>query len=122
MELVDTAGWVGQTKTRLYDDVGGAVAEMARKQTSLALGSCHVAVLVLDAHRAAEEERVMNQRELSLAGMVLAEGRALVICANKLDALTPEDQVTFVDTLTSSIEGHYLDAGECPRYYFPFSQ
>ena len=74
MELVDTAGWVGQTKTRLYDDVGGAVAEMARKQTSFALGSCHVAVLVLDAHRAAEEERVMNQRELSLAGMVLAEG------------------------------------------------
>lgn len=114
MELVDTAGWVGQTKTRLYDDVGGAVAEMARKQTSLALGSCHVAVLVLDAQRAAEEERVMNQRELALAGLALAEGRALVICANKLDALTPEDQKTFVDTLTNSIQERFLDAGRLP--------
>lgn len=35
MELVDTAGWVGQTKTRLYDNVGGAVADMARKQVGV---------------------------------------------------------------------------------------
>jgi predicted GTPase len=61
-----------------------------------------------------EEERVMNQRELALAGLALEEGRALVICANKLDALTPEDQHTFVDTLTGLIQERFLDAGRLP--------
>ena len=60
MDLVDTAGWVGVTSTSKYDDVGGALADMARRETARALASAHVAVLVLDAERAVRMQRVCS--------------------------------------------------------------
>ncbi len=46
----------------------------------------------------------MTPRELSLAGLALSEGRALVVAANKLDVLPPADRVTYLDTLGAALE------------------
>ncbi len=56
----------------------------------------------------------MTQRELSLAGLILSEGRALVVVANKLDALPDDDQTTYLSVLRSTIEERFLDAGQLP--------
>lgn len=40
--------------------MGGAVADMARRETAKALASSHVAVLVLDAERAVRMQRVRS--------------------------------------------------------------
>ncbi|GAX75370.1 hypothetical protein CEUSTIGMA_g2814.t1 [Chlamydomonas eustigma] len=111
IEIVDTAGWVGITKTPKYDDVGGSLASMARNETAKALAACHVAVLVLDAERAVQMQRVMTQRELSLAGLVLSKGRALVIAANKIDVLSPSDRSLYLETLQSTLQERFLEAG-----------
>eukprot|EP00955_Chlamydomonas_euryale_P006715 71475-Chlamydomonas_euryale.AAC.1 len=71
MELVDTAGWVGRTRTPSFDDVGGAVADLALRETRRALASCHVALLVVDAERGLRAQRTLSQRELALAGEAL---------------------------------------------------
>lgn len=52
-----TSGGIIHT-IRRYDDVGGALADMARRETARALASAHVAVLVLDAERAVHMQRV----------------------------------------------------------------
>lgn len=58
IELVDTAGWIGVTRGAEYDDVGGTLADMARRESARALAAAHVAVLVLDAQRAVQMQRV----------------------------------------------------------------
>lgn len=54
---------------------------------------------MLDAERALASSRVLTQRELSLAGLAIAEGRAVVVCANKLDVLKPEARGQFLEAL-----------------------
>lgn len=56
----------------------------------------------------------MTQRELSLAGLVLSEGRALVVVANKLDTLPPQHRATYLGTLRSALEERFLEAGQLP--------
>ena len=58
LELLDTAGWVGLTRSARLDDVGGAIADMARKDGAKSLAMVHVVVLVLDAERAVKMQRV----------------------------------------------------------------
>ncbi|KAG2450086.1 hypothetical protein HYH02_000190 [Chlamydomonas schloesseri] len=114
VELVDTAGWVGLGRTASYDDVGGAVAAMSRRAALTSLAQVHVVLLVLDAERALASDRVMSRRELSLAGTVLREGKALVVVANKADVLSVAQRRAFAKALRRHLSERFLDAGELP--------
>uniref|UniRef100_A0A7S3R6I4 GTPase Der n=1 Tax=Dunaliella tertiolecta TaxID=3047 RepID=A0A7S3R6I4_DUNTE len=116
MELLDTAGYVGATKVSAYDDVGGEVADIAREAALSAMASAHVVVLVLDVAMALKSQKVLNSRELSLVSRyALQNGKALVIAANKMDALPGEEErQTYLDTLRSCLEERLLDAGIPP--------
>ena len=43
--------------------------------------------LLIDAATSLGEDRALTRREIALAASVIAEGRALVVVVNKLDAL-----------------------------------
>jgi GTP-binding protein len=73
IELVDTAG------LRRRANVAGRLEAMAGGDTRRAVRFAHVVVLVLDATAGLEKQ------DLTIAGMVVDEGRALVIAANKWD-------------------------------------
>ncbi|GJP37918.1 hypothetical protein CLOM_g22368 [Closterium sp. NIES-68] len=85
MWLVDTAGWVKAAQARQRGPVSLARMDMERS-----IGRAHVVVLVLDAAVVAEEEKSLKTAERSLARWVWEEGRALVIAANKVDAVGEE--------------------------------
>ncbi|CAI7861034.1 unnamed protein product [Closterium sp. NIES-53] len=82
MWLVDTAGWVKAAQARQKGPVSLARMDMERS-----IGRAHVVVLVLDAAVVAEEEKSLKTAERSLARWVWEEGRALVVAANKMDAV-----------------------------------
>ncbi|CAI5501811.1 unnamed protein product [Closterium sp. Naga37s-1] len=82
MWLVDTAGWVKAAQARQRGPVSLARMDMERS-----IGRAHVVVLVLDAAVVAEEEKSLKAAERSLARWVWEEGRALVVAANKMDAV-----------------------------------
>lgn len=67
--------------------VGGAVADLTRRDSLRALNRVNVVLLVLDAERALRTQRVITHRELGLAAAALYEGKALIIVANKARAL-----------------------------------
>eukprot|EP00798_Chlamydomonas_sp_ICE-L_P014254 gene14254-20228_t len=114
LELMDTAGYVGLTRTYNLDDVGGSIADMARREGAKSLAMVHVVVLVLDAQRAVQMQRVITQRELSLAGLAISEGKAMLIAANKMDTLTAEERRIYMEALTSALEERFLEAGRLP--------
>ncbi|CAI5980747.1 unnamed protein product [Closterium sp. NIES-65] len=82
MWLVDTAGWVKAAQARQRGPVSLARMDMARS-----IARAHVVVLVLDAAVVAEEEKSLKTAERALARWVWEEGRALVVAANKMDAV-----------------------------------
>ncbi|CAI5487971.1 unnamed protein product [Closterium sp. Naga37s-1] len=82
MWLVDTAGWVKAAQARQRGPVSLARMDMERS-----IGRAHVVVLVLDAAVVAEEEKSLKTAERALARWVWEEGRALVVAANKMDAV-----------------------------------
>lgn len=88
MELVDTAGWVRRARLAAYDDVGGVVAERTLKEGRTVLRFVHVVVLVVDAVRALQLGEGLTHAEAALAAATAAEGRALIVIANKIDALS----------------------------------
>ncbi|MCU0892708.1 MAG: ribosome biogenesis GTPase Der [Rhodospirillales bacterium] len=73
IELVDTAG------LRRRANVAGRLEAMASGDTRRAVRFAHVVVLVLEATAGLEKQ------DLTIARMVVDEGRALVIAANKWD-------------------------------------
>lgn len=75
IELVDTAG------LRRRANVTGRLEAMAGGETRRAVRYAHVVVLVLDASAGLEKQ------DLTIARMVVEEGRALVIAANKWDTI-----------------------------------
>jgi GTPase len=88
IELVDTAGWVRKARLAAHDDAGGAVAERTLKEGRTVLRFVHVVVLVVDAVRALELGEGLTHAEAALAASAAAEGRALIVVANKIDALS----------------------------------
>lgn len=75
IELVDTAG------LRRRANVTGRLEAMAGGETRRAVRYAHAVVLVLDASVGLEKQ------DLTIARMVIEEGRALVIAANKWDSV-----------------------------------
>ncbi|KAG2495740.1 hypothetical protein HYH03_006338 [Edaphochlamys debaryana] len=114
VELIDTAGWIAQNRTACYDDVGGAVATMTRRASTVSLAQVHVVLLVVDAEAALRSERVLSRRELALAGSVLREGKALVLVANKADALSAQQRKTYLQALRRNLSERFLEAGTLP--------
>ena len=88
MELVDTAGWVRRARLSAHDDAGGVVAERTLKEGRTVLRFVHVVVLVVDAVRALELGEGLTHAEAALAAAAANEGRALIVVANKIDALS----------------------------------
>lgn len=89
VELVDTAGWVRKARLSAHDDAGGVVAERTLQEGKTVLRFVHVVVLVVDAARAVERSEGLTHPEAALAAAVAAEGRALIVVANKIDTLPP---------------------------------
>jgi len=74
-QLIDTAG------LRRRGKVFEAVEKFSVIKTLQAIESCHVAILMLDAHQD------VSDQDAHIAGFVMGAGRALVVAVNKWDGL-----------------------------------
>ena len=80
LKLVDTAGL--RRRARVMEKL----EKLSVEDTRRAIQFAHVVVLVLDA------QMMLEKQDLAIARMVIEEGRALVIAANKWDAVTDREQ------------------------------
>ncbi|MEC8028787.1 MAG: ribosome biogenesis GTPase Der [Pseudomonadota bacterium] len=80
LKLVDTAGL--RRRARVMEKL----EKLSVEDTRRAIQFAHVVVLVLDA------QMMLEKQDLTIARMVIEEGRALVIAANKWDAVTDREQ------------------------------
>ena len=80
LKLVDTAGL--RRRARVLEKL----EKLSVEDTRRAIQFAHVVVLVLDA------QMMLEKQDLTIARMVIEEGRALVIAANKWDAVTDREQ------------------------------
>jgi GTP-binding protein len=90
IELVDTAG------LRRKANVSGRLEALASADASRAVRFAHVVVLTLDATAGLEKQ------DLNIARMVVDEGRALVIAANKWDLI--KDPAAAMRAITDRLE------------------
>jgi GTP-binding protein len=88
--LVDTAGL--RRRARISD----AVEKLATSDTIDTIRRCHVVVLVVEA------EAILDKQDLTVAGLALDEGRALVIAVNKWDMV--EDRRAALRRLSDRLE------------------
>ena len=79
-KLVDTAGLRRKAK------VSDRLEKMAVDDTMRAIRLAQVVILVLDS------DLMMEKQDLSIAGHVIEEGRALIIAVNKWDSLKDKDE------------------------------
>jgi len=78
--LIDTAG------VRRRARVDEAIEKFSVVKTLQAIDAAHVVIMVLDAREG------VHAQDLTLAGMVVERGRALVVAINKWDGLPPEQR------------------------------
>jgi len=78
--LIDTAGV--RRRARVED----VIEKFSIVKTLQAIDAAHVVIMVLDARES------VHAQDLTLAGMVVERGRALVIVVNKWDGLPPEQR------------------------------
>lgn len=90
IRLVDTAG------LRRRARVDGKLEKLAVADTLRVIRMAHVVVLVLDAHA------ILDKQDLTIARMVIEEGRALVIAINKWDSV--EDKGAALRQLRDRLE------------------
>ena len=90
VRLIDTAGLRRRSK------VVDKVERLSSADTQRALNYAHVAVLVLDAND------MLEKQDLTIARHIVDEGRALVIAANKWDAI--EDKAAALKKLRDRID------------------
>ncbi|MFC7332244.1 ribosome biogenesis GTPase Der [Rhodocista pekingensis] len=90
VRLVDTAG------LRRRARVDGKLEKLAVADTLRVIRMAHVVVLVLDAHA------ILDKQDLTIARMVVEEGRALVIAINKWDSV--EDKGAALKQLRDRLE------------------
>jgi len=88
IEVIDTAGWIKRQKLPRYDDSGGTVARAASLIGKSTLRLANVVALIVDSTGIVERGKGLTHAEASLANIVVQEGRALLLVANKLDALS----------------------------------
>lgn len=82
--LVDTAGMRKKAK------VDDKLEKMSLDDTFRAIRLAHVVVLVLDGNA------ILDKQDLSIARMVTNEGRALIVCVNKWDAVEDKQEALLV--------------------------
>ncbi|KAF6253477.1 hypothetical protein COO60DRAFT_1643110 [Scenedesmus sp. NREL 46B-D3] len=113
----------------------GVLADAALAQAKRALSAVHVAVLLLDAPRlltigqvcrlvtrlgsrggGAAAQHAITRLELQLAGLALAQGKALVIGLNKADAVPggPAAAEALREQVAELLEERFLQAGRLP--------
>jgi GTP-binding protein len=116
VEITDTAGWVKRASRLVaHDDVGGAVASIALAESHTVLQFVHVVVLVVDAVNVLDGTKGLTHSEAALAAKVVTEGRALVVLANKIDALGKDKDKETVELLVrKSLSEVVPEIGECP--------
>ncbi|MEQ8660280.1 MAG: ribosome biogenesis GTPase Der [Gammaproteobacteria bacterium] len=85
--IVDTAGLRRKSRTQ------GVAEKFSAVQTLQALDRANVVLLVLDARDGVTEQ------DLTLLGMVIDSGRALVVTINKWDGLDPDQRARVKDEL-----------------------
>lgn len=95
IELVDTAGLRKRAK------IDEALEKLSASATIRAIRNCHAAVLVLDATRPLEHQ------DTTIADVLIAEGRAVVLALNKWDLVT--DPKAVMDDLNRRIEHRLAD-------------
>jgi GTP-binding protein len=78
--LIDTAGV--RRRARVED----TIEKFSIIKTLQAIDAAHVVIMVLDAREG------VNAQDLTLAGMVVERGRALVMAINKWDGLSPDQR------------------------------
>ena len=79
IKLVDTAGLRRRTR------IGGRLEWAAGEDTRRAVRYAHVVILVLDA------QTMLERQDLNIARLVIEEGRAIVLAANKWDTIIDHD-------------------------------
>ena len=97
-ELIDTAGI--RRKSRVHE----AIEKFSIVKALQAIERAHVVIAVLDAHEGVTEQ------DVSLLGLVLERGRALVVVTNKWDGLSAEDRKHVRDELERRLP--FLDFAE----------
>jgi len=103
LELVDTAGWMRQTRLDRYDDVGGAVAKMAAHERIRSIRLAHAVALVIDADAAFQGVQGISRRELAMASEVVDEGRGLVLVLNKVDLIPVARRAQFIASVQDMV-------------------
>lgn len=116
VEITDTAGWVKRaSRLAAHDDVGGAVASIALAESHTVLQFVHVVVLVVDAVNVLDTRKGLSHSEAALAAKAVTEGRALVVLANKMDALGKDKDKETVELLVrKSLSEVVPEIGDCP--------
>lgn len=97
-ELIDTAG------IRRKSKVHAAIEKFSIVKALQAIERAHVVVAVLDAHEGVTEQ------DVSLLGLVLERGRALVVATNKWDGLSAAERKHIRDELDRRLP--FLDFAE----------
>ena len=90
--LIDTAG------VRRRARVEEAVEKFSVIKTLQSIAAAHVAVVLLDAHEGVSEQ------DATLIGLVLDEGRALVVAVNKWDGLSTYEREQCVSSLDRKLD------------------
>jgi len=93
--LVDTAGFIRRPKYAVYDESGGEVTKGSMAGQGRSVAAAHVVLLVVDARVAAaavSPRGAFTHQEASLADRAVRHGCALVVLANKVDALSAAER------------------------------
>ena len=97
-ELIDTAGI--RRKSKVHE----AIEKFSIVKALQAIERAHVVIAVLDAHAG------ITEQDVSLLGLILERGRALVVVTNKWDGLSAEDRKHIRDELDRRLP--FLDFAE----------
>ena len=97
-ELIDTAGI--RRKSKVHE----AIEKFSIVKALQAIERANVVIAVLDAHEG------ITEQDVSLLGLVLERGRALVVVTNKWDGLSAEDRKHIRDELDRRLP--FLDFAE----------
>lgn len=101
--LLDTAGWMRRAKAMRIGDLSG----LSMLETRRSIRNAHVVALLVDATRGMDTFKrrgMLVRTELSLANVAIQEGKALVVVANKLDALPVKARKEATEHIASAVE------------------
>jgi len=102
--LIDTAGM--RKKARVQDEVENLATQDAKK----ALQYAEVVILMIDGSIPLEEH--LEKQDLTLAQMILAEGRAMVLAINKWDQV--KDQKAFLNHIKNELTYKLAQGASAP--------